>query len=146
LHSTGVTPAVIATASWPWSRACILLQFYNFVLGPRIVFAVNGYRPSFEYQSIPTDQLPIVHQLVLKAIGLLILQAAAFAGGPVVAPLVGVLALFAIRRHWRSLWQRPWAEMVRYLFRDPGGRRVTYAVLALGAVVVMYAIMVARSR
>jgi hypothetical protein len=124
--------------------ACVLLQFYNFVLGPRIVFAVNGYWPSFEYQSIPTDQLTLVHQLVLKAIGLLILQAAAFAGGPVVAPLIGVLAVFTIRRHSSSLWKRPWAELTRYLVRDPGGRLVTYVVLALGAVVVMYAVMIAR--
>jgi hypothetical protein len=124
--------------------ACVLLQFYNFVLGPRIVLALNGYWPSFAYQSIPTDQLALVHQLVLKATGLLILQAAAFAGGPVVAPLIAVLAVFTIRRNRSSLWKRPWAEMARYLFRDPGGRLVTYVVLALGAVVVMYTVMIAR--
>ncbi len=124
--------------------ACVLLQFYNFVLGSRIVFAVNGYWPSFEYQSIPTDQLALVHQLVLKAAGLLILQATAFAGGPVVAPLIAVLAVLTIRRHWSWRWKRPWVEMARYLFHDPGGRPVTYVVLALGAIVVMYAVMIAR--
>ena len=126
------------------ATACVLLQFYNFVLGPRIVFAVNGYWPSFEYQSIPTDQLTLVHQLVLKASGLLILQAAAFAGGPVVASLIAILAVFAMSRHRSSFWKKPWAEVRQYLFRDPGGRLIGYIVLALGAVVVMYAVMIAR--
>jgi hypothetical protein len=90
---------------------------YNYVLGPWLIHAINGYWPRFNVQRTPLRKL-VDPQYYLKACELLPGYAATLFGGPPVwlflIVVVGVAAAV-----WRHLWQAPAVEGAAPAARDP---------------------------
>jgi hypothetical protein len=126
------------------AAALVALQLYNFVLAPLIVYSLNGYWPTFAYQSIPARELASLHKHLLKAIALLIMNSVSVLGGPIVGSTLAIgIAGAVVHRVKRSRIRR-WGDLKEYLLHTHRGRIVLYVSMVLWSQVMMFALMIAR--
>lgn len=127
--------------------AAVVATLYNLVLGPAIVWAVNGYRVDFFYQRIPAEELARLPVHSLEAIRLLIANVAAMLGGYYVVGYL-VLCLIAGWLAWKG--GRLCEERMPGTFRERYGSAtslgIIYAVMLFALQIVMFALMIARHR
>jgi hypothetical protein len=125
--------------------AAIVAHLYNVVIGPAIIWAINGQRPDFTFQRIPMGDLAGLPVHCLKAARVLTANLAAMAGGFYV---VGYL-IVALVAAWLV-----WGAIVFYKESERGKRwehytsgqslAIVYAVMVLAAHIVMFGLMIAR--
>jgi hypothetical protein len=123
----------------------VLLQVYNFVIGPALVEALNGYRPDFSYQQVPLIELARLPNHLLRAVALLAQNILlVFGGNWLVASIVAALVTIWLWRHrerWPASSWRQWWEDGR---AGRNGRLVEYASWILLSQLLMFALMIAR--
>jgi hypothetical protein len=124
----------LCLATW---LVVIVLQLYNFWLGPLLVFRANGYWPDFSYQRIPLRELGMIHQHLLKAMALILANLLIMLGGNWITVAV-MLSLFAA---W--LWSRRAALPMRGWVAALGGLPRLIG-LVLASQIVLFAVMIAR--
>jgi hypothetical protein len=119
--------------------AVILLQVYNFWVGPALVFRANGYWPDFSYQQIPLHELGLVHQHVLKAIALVAANLLLMFGGNwwTIALCVVLASAFLAKN------RVPPSALWRWWRADADSLSVCIALL-LASQVVLFTVMIAR--
>jgi len=115
------------------AAAAALALFYNYVLGPRLILAVNGYRPSMSFQH-PSPAWLADPAAWREAVGILGDWTSTLLGG-LPAGLIGIVAAataFVAWRRWRSA--------------RPRGSPLVPALVVLGAAaqVAMVVVMVRR--
>jgi hypothetical protein len=125
--------------------AGLLSHCYNLWLAPRIIFALNGYRPSFDYQNIRYTGLLAEPSLFTKAAEILAANTVAAFGGRGVFFAVGasLLGLFVLVALWRTNRSDAPACGERPGWRGVG-TAVAYAGIVWAAHMVMFAVMIMR--
>ena len=125
--------------------AAIVAHLYNVVIGPAIIWAVNGQRPDFTFQRIPMADLVSLPVHCLKAAQVLTANLAAMAGGYyvvgyfVVALVTAWLVWGAIVFYKESERGKRWEH-----YRSGQSLAIVYAVIIVAAHVVMFGLMIAR--
>lgn len=121
--------------------AVVVLQVYNILLAPLIIYAVNNYRPSYHYQKIPLGEMP-AH--VLPAARMVFENFCVMLGGswPVTLLVLSACGALAFRVIHRYSASRPAFSFTR----APTARIMLYCALALIANWVMYDLMIARHK
>jgi len=127
------------------AAVAVLLQVYNFVFGPALVEALNGYRPDFSYQQVPLIELIRLPNHLLRAAALLVQNVLlVFGGNWLVVTLVGVLAAIWL---WRDRARRSasaWRQWRGYFGAGGNDRLLEYGSWILLSQLVMFALMIAR--
>jgi hypothetical protein len=149
----GFAHAVVLTTSlgivWLWTRrgvtlvvgaaaAVALAVLYNLWLAPRLVFALNGYWPSFAYQQLPWAKL-VNPRFYREGAEVLVIHSAALLGG--LSPfLVGCGAtLGAVALAWRAHALRGGGGGTRWLV----GALVGFVSVSQVAI---FAVLIVRNR
>ncbi|HYJ03488.1 MAG TPA: hypothetical protein VEX43_00010 [Chthoniobacterales bacterium] len=127
------------------AAAAIFGHLYNVVLGPAIIWAVNGQQVDFGFQRIPAEELAKLPVHCLKAGRLLFANAAGMVGGYYVVGYL-VLSLVAAWFGWRAiLFYKGWMpEKRREQFKSGQSLGIIYALMVLAAQIVMFGLMIAR--
>ena len=127
------------------AAAAIVAHLYNVVIGPAIIWAINGQRPDFTFQRIPMADLAGLPVHCLKAARVLTANLAAMAGGYyvvgyfVVALVTAWLIWGAIVFYKESERGKRWEH-----YRSGQSLAIVYAAMVLAAHVVMFGLMIAR--
>jgi hypothetical protein len=143
LFYTACLTAVLAVA-WVRTRrwglaacagvaAVFTWALYNYLLGPWIIHAANGYWPEFRFQRFRPSRLADTRPWAEAATLLRDWTSVLLGGLPLLITAAGAIALLVLYLRWRK--------------RGPGTRDVLAAVLLLGAVgaqLAMVAVMVQR--
>ena len=118
--------------------AVIVLQLYNFWLGPALIFRANGYWPDFSYQQIPIHELSLVHQHVLRATALIAANLLLMFGGNwwTIAFGIAVASAVLIRNRVPPIAVRRWCANADSL--------CTCIALVLASQVLLFTVMIAR--
>jgi hypothetical protein len=128
--------------------AAVVLLLYNFVVAPITIRTLNGYWPDFSYQRLPREAAVMMPVYAVMALVVLVQDVFLLFGGVLfVAGLMLVALLvgfFYVTRHV-AVGERV-DYVMRHLTYEPDRRIVIYAVLAFGAQVLMFALMIARAR
>lgn len=124
---------------WGGVAAVVAMVLYNVVVGPWLIAAINGYRPSFEYQRV--DVLHLVgHPLHFIQSIRLISQSAQIMLGSFPLWLYAGIAAVAIGSTWRRTGKPP--VLVWRPGQATAGARVVMFVAA--SQVLMFALMIVR--
>ncbi|MBA3884329.1 MAG: hypothetical protein H0X67_01200 [Acidobacteria bacterium] len=126
--------------------ATVLLQVYNLWLAPVLIHRLNGYWPSFEYQTIPGDQIALLPAHTLAASQMLAENASVLLGGtwPVTIAFLGVVIVLLLRAHGRATQKATSSWRLPELLRGISGCTVAYVALVAIGHIVMFALMIAR--
>lgn len=135
----------LRAAAWAMTAVAIGAQLYNFVIGPLLVWSLNGYWPDFAFQRIPPAELWRLPNHALRAVALLAQNLLIVFGGRWEVAAAGALgfALLAQLRGWADL-RSPWRRLRAYCQSGRHGRLVEFVLWGLLAHVVMFALMIAR--
>jgi hypothetical protein len=127
------------------AAVAVLFQGYNFVFGPALVEALNGYRPDFSYQRVPLIELARLPNHLLRAAALLVQNVLlVFGGNWLVVTLVGVLAATWLWRD-RARWPvSAWRHRRDDFSAGRNSRLLEYASWVLLSQLLMFALMIAR--
>ncbi len=150
--------SVILGVHYRWTRqlldllvatvtAVVVLQLYNFAIGPLTINALNGYWPDFSYQAIPLREVLRLPNHMVRAIDLLLQNTALMLGGFQLVAIALVVLVAAVAWRRRAEWSRGLrsrSEVMAYLRYDPRGRVLAYCLLVFASQVVMFALMIAR--
>lgn len=135
----------LRAAAWAMTAVAIGAQLYNFVVGPLLVWQLNGYWPDFTFQRIPPAELVRLPNHALRALALLSQNILIVFGGRWEVAAVGAIVL-AIVAQWRGWvdFRDPWRRLRAYCRSGRHGRLVEFVLWGLLAHVVMFALMIAR--
>ena len=128
--------------------AAVVLLLYNFVIAPVTIRILNGYWPDFSYQRLPPREVlsvPIYAAFALAMLvqnALLVFGGIQFLAGLALIGLAGGL-FYVTRQVARGDRVNHIMSRLRY---EPDRRVVIYVVLAFGAQVLMFALMIARAK
>jgi hypothetical protein len=149
----GFAYAVILTAclgiAWLWTRrgltlviacaaAVALAVVYNLWLAPRLVFALNGYWPSFAYQQLSWRKI-MNPRFYREGAELLAIHSAALLGGVSPFLVVGGATIGASAWAWRAHATRVTVSSARWL-------AATLVAFTLASQVAMFAVLIIRNR
>jgi hypothetical protein len=120
-------------------------QLYNFVIGPLLIWTLNGYWPDFSFQRIPAGELWRLPNHALRALALLSQNILIVFGGRWEIAAFGLtgFSILASRRGWID-FRGPARRLRDYCRSGRHGRLVEILVWALVSQVVMFALMIAR--
>lgn len=132
-------------AAWAMTAVAGGAQLYNAVVGPLLVWSLNGYWPDFSFQRIPAGELWRLPNHTLRAVALLSQNILIVFGGRWETAAAGLIGL-AVVAQWRGWidFRAPVRRLRTYCRSGRHGRLVEFVLWALASQVVMFALMIAR--
>jgi hypothetical protein len=133
--------AAVATVA-----GAVAVQAYGMLVGPWVVYALNGYWPDFSYQRVPASELLRLPNHLLRSLSLLAQNTLLMFGGNwIVSGGAALIAAVAMWRHEaarKAPGVRAWLSRLRS--SGPAWRLRHYAGWILLSQLLMFALMIAR--